>query len=188
MFDIAQHRDEILKRWIDLVVDGYPEETAKFLRSKSDQFANPVGAGLHEGLADLLDGLINGVDAVDLGPALDRVIRVRAVQEFAPSEAVKFVFDLKDLLFDIAGDEDRDPVADEIASRIEAAGLYELPRRDVVDSDARSPQSIDWNHGACGGVERASRGETGGRAAELMRCGSWPNGAERKEGSDAWER
>jgi hypothetical protein len=124
MFDIAQHRDEILKRWIDLVVDGYPEETAKFLRSKSDQFANPVGAGLHEGLADLLDGLINGVDAVDLGPALDRVIRVRAVQEFAPSEAVKFVFDLKDLLFDIAGDEDRDPVADEIASRIEAAGLY----------------------------------------------------------------
>ncbi len=44
--EIAEHRDEILERWIEGVIEGYPEETAKFLRSKSDRFANPVGAGL----------------------------------------------------------------------------------------------------------------------------------------------
>jgi hypothetical protein len=96
-------RDEILGRWIDTIFDGYPEETAKFLRSKSDRFANPVGAGLREGLAELLDGLIEGVEPDELESAVDRVIRVRAVQGFSPSEAVGFVFDLKALLRETVG-------------------------------------------------------------------------------------
>ena len=100
---IAEHQDEILKRWIDSVVDGYPEETAKFLRSKTDPFANPVGASLREGLAELLDGIFRGVEPEELGPALDRVIRVRAVQEFAPSGALSFVFDLKGLVREAVG-------------------------------------------------------------------------------------
>ncbi len=101
---ISEHRDEILERWIDGVYEGYPEETAKFLRSKTDPFANPVGAGLRESLAELLDGIIRGVDPEELSSALDRVIRVRAVQEFAPSAAVSFVFDLKGLLREVVGD------------------------------------------------------------------------------------
>jgi hypothetical protein len=103
MIDVAEHRDEILEQWIDRVMDSYPEETAKFLRSKADPFANPVGAGLREGLAELLDGVIDGVDPEEMAPALDRVIRVRAVQELSPSQAVGFVFELKHLLREVAG-------------------------------------------------------------------------------------
>ena len=103
MFEVGKHRDEILERWIDRVVDSYPDETAKFLRSKADPFANPVGVGLREGLAELLDGVIEGVDPEELAPALDRVIRVRAVQEFSPSQAVGFIFELKDLLWEVTG-------------------------------------------------------------------------------------
>jgi hypothetical protein len=102
--EIVEHRDEILERWIDEVFRGYPEETAKFLRSNTDRFANPVGAGLREGLAELLDGVIAGVQTEELEAALDRVIRVRAVQEFEPSIAVGFVFDLRDLLRHFAGE------------------------------------------------------------------------------------
>ena len=102
--DIAEHQDEILKRWIEHTIEDYPEETAKFLRSKTDRFANPVGAGLREGLAELLDGIIRGVEPEELSSALDRVIRVRAVQEFAPSAAVSFVFDLKDRLCEVVGE------------------------------------------------------------------------------------
>ena len=102
MVDVAKHRDEILKRWIDRVFDSYPEETAKFLRSNADPFANPVAAGLHEGLAELLDGVIGGVEPEDLMPALDRVIRVRAVQDFSPSEAIGFIFELKSLVREVA--------------------------------------------------------------------------------------
>ena len=85
---------------IEGIIEGYPEETGKFLRSKKDRFANPVGAGLREGLAELLDGIFNGVEPDELTSALDRVIRVRAVQDFEPSAAVSFVFDLKRLLVD----------------------------------------------------------------------------------------
>jgi len=122
---IAEHRDEILERWIDGVVEGYPEETAKFLRSKTDRFANPVGAGLREGLAELLDGVIRGVESDELSSALDRVIRVRAVQEFAPSAAVSFVFDLKDLLREVVGDTNAETNGslDRMDQRIERLGM-----------------------------------------------------------------
>jgi hypothetical protein len=123
MLDIAEHRDEILERWIDSVVESYPEETGKFLRSKSDPFANPVGAGLHEGLEEILDGLIDGVDAERLSSALDRVIRVRAVQEFSPSEAVGFIFELKDLLVEIDQEKDSGGLPDPMDANIEQLGL-----------------------------------------------------------------
>ena len=122
---IAEHRDEILERWIDGVFDGYPEETAKFLRSKTDPFANPVGAGLREGLAELLDGIIHGVDPEGLSSALDRVIRVRAVQEFAPSAAISFVFELKGLLREVLGatNSETNGTSDPIDQRIERLGM-----------------------------------------------------------------
>ena len=120
---MAERRDEILERWIDRVFDDYPEETARFLRSNSDPFANPVAAGLREGLAEILDGVLRGVEPQELTSALDRVIRVRAVQDFEPSAAVGFVFDLRDLLRKSGGD----GVArsfDELDRRIERVGLY----------------------------------------------------------------
>ncbi len=124
--EIAEHRDEILERWIEVVIEGYPEETAKFLRSKSDRFANPVGASLREGLAELLDGVFRGVEPDELSSALDRVIRVRAVQEFEPSAAVGFVFDLKDLLREFSKDAGADAAGAlaELEDRIERLGLH----------------------------------------------------------------
>ncbi len=124
MFDVAEHRDEILKRWTDRVIDSYPEETAKFLRSKADPFANPVGAGLREGLAELLDGVIDGVDPEELAPALDRVIRVRAVQEFSPSQAVGFIFELKNLLREVAGAPAGENSQHPFDASIERLGLF----------------------------------------------------------------
>jgi len=123
--DIAEHQDEILKRWVEHTIEDYPEETAKFLRSKTDRFANPVGAGLREGLAELLDGIIRGVEPEELSSALDRVIRVRAVQEFAPSAAVSFVFDLKGILREVVGDTnvEANGSLDLIDQRIELLGM-----------------------------------------------------------------
>ena len=120
--EIEGHRDKILERWIDGVIEGYPEETAKFLRSKKDRFANPVGAGLREGLVELLDGVFRGVEPDELTSALDRVIRVRAVQDFEPSAAVGFVFDLKRLLREFAG-EGADGSLEVLDHRIERLGM-----------------------------------------------------------------
>jgi hypothetical protein len=121
-----EYQDEVLGRWIEGVIDDYPEETGKFLRTQSDRFANPVGASLREGLTELLDGVFCGVEPDELTSALDRVIRVRAVQEFSPSAAVGFLFDLKDLLREVMKGTDADTAGslDALDDRIERLGLH----------------------------------------------------------------
>jgi hypothetical protein len=95
---VTQHRDAMLGDWFESILAGYPSETAKFLRAKKDPFGNPVGTGLRDELGTILDAVLGIVDDDCLDRALDRVIRIRAVQEFPPSEAIAFIFELKALL------------------------------------------------------------------------------------------
>jgi hypothetical protein len=94
----ADQRAKVLSRWFDSIVENYPAETARFLRDQQDPFANPVGAGLRDELAPLLDGVVEGCEPKSLTSSLDRIIRVRALQDMSPSEAVSFVSDLKPIL------------------------------------------------------------------------------------------
>jgi len=123
--ELIRYRDEILRCWLDDVIAEYPADTAGFLRAQPDRFANPVGASLREGLAELLDGMLGGVEPEELTPALDRVIRVRAVQEFSPSAAVGFVFRLKRLVREVVGTDGAGAadVLDEFDRRIEGLGM-----------------------------------------------------------------
>ena len=66
--------------------------------------------------------MLEGTEPNELGSALDRVIRVRAVQDFQPSAAVGFVFDLKDLLRESAGQSAVESL-DELDRRIERLAL-----------------------------------------------------------------
>lgn len=102
--ELAVRREVVIDRWIESVIDAYPEETATFLKEQPNRFANPVGARLREGLALIVDGLVAGGDPNDLRPALDLVIRVRAVQDLTPSAAVGFIFDLKKIVRDVVSD------------------------------------------------------------------------------------
>ena len=94
-------RDTVVERWFDRIVDRYPVETARFLREQRDPFANPVGAALREELAPILDGVLDDRDPVKLAPGLDRIVRVRALQDMSPSQAVSFVLDLKEIVDDL---------------------------------------------------------------------------------------
>ncbi|HMK65910.1 MAG TPA: RsbRD N-terminal domain-containing protein [Thermodesulfobacteriota bacterium] len=95
---IAEKKSAILGRWFDLAIASYPAETASFLKSKKNRFANPVGFILSQELTPILDGLLQGVEVQTLKPFLDNIIRIRAVQDFAPSRALKFVFSLKETI------------------------------------------------------------------------------------------
>ena len=102
--ELAIRRDAVVDHWVTSVIDAYPDQTASFLKEQPDRFANPVGTSLREGLAEIFDGLVAGVDPGDLQPALDLVIRVRAVQEITPAGAVGFIFDLKKIVRDEFGE------------------------------------------------------------------------------------
>ena len=107
--DLGMRRDAIVDRWIESVIDAYPEQTAKFLKTEPNRFANPVGASLREGLALIVDGVMTGGNPEELREALDLVIRVRAVQEFTPSAAIGFIFNLKTVVRDVVADGGRVP-------------------------------------------------------------------------------
>jgi hypothetical protein len=85
----------ILKKWFDAIADTYPGDTADFLKKKKAQFTNPVGYNIAEGMAGLFDALLQGMIPDTVSPFLDAIVRIRAIQDFPPSEAVSFIFQLK---------------------------------------------------------------------------------------------
>ncbi len=99
VMDLKQHLMEkkpaIVKKWFDAVADSYPENTSGFLKKQKAQFTNPVGYTLAEGLDGLFNALLREMIPETVKTALDGIIRIRAIQEFSPSEAVAFIFQLK---------------------------------------------------------------------------------------------
>ncbi|NOY65317.1 MAG: hypothetical protein GXO97_07990 [Nitrospirae bacterium] len=97
--DLLQDRREvILKKWSHVLLQSYPEETSRFFRKEKDPFANPVGSAFMEGISGIYRSVLNGVDRDEVSPFLDRIIRIRAVQDFTPSEAIGFLFLLKKVI------------------------------------------------------------------------------------------
>ena len=94
-------KDVILKKWFDLVMKSYPEDTAKFFIRKKDAFANPVGSTVYRGLKDLLQELVGSMDHQTLKSFLDPIVRIRAVQGFSPSDSLSFIFSLKTIIRDL---------------------------------------------------------------------------------------
>ena len=92
---LKQRRAEILDKWQALLIDSYPAETRRFLRAEKDGFANPVGARFGPALEKVLDGFLDDRDSSLWEDSLDDILRVRAVQDFSPSEAVGFLLGLK---------------------------------------------------------------------------------------------
>ena len=88
----------IAEEWLKRVLAGYPEQTARILSQERDRFRNPVGYALKEGLPVLVEEIFGSMDRERLVSALDEIVRIRAVQDLTPSQAVGFVFLLKPLV------------------------------------------------------------------------------------------
>ena len=95
---LLQKKSPIVKKWCDVVLSTYPQESQKFLRKQKDQFANPVGRTVFEGIESIFDELLHEANSDKIALFLDDIIRVRAVQEFSPSQAVGFIFGLKKVI------------------------------------------------------------------------------------------
>jgi len=105
---LESHYHAIVKKWIDKVYDSYPGDGAKFLRNKKDAFANPVGFRIKRGIEGLVKELITEEPSEGVEEFLDSILRVRAVQDFVPGDAVAFVFDLKKVIREVLAKELRD--------------------------------------------------------------------------------
>lgn len=112
---LSERKMVILNKWFDAVLNSYHQDTADFFRRQKDQFANPVGSAIHSGLNSLFDEILTGADRDKISKSLDNIIRIRAVQDFAPSQAVAFVVYLKIIVREeISGENQTKIFADEL--------------------------------------------------------------------------
>jgi hypothetical protein len=100
---LSDKRSTIVKKWRDVIVDTYPSDTQRFIRKEKDQFANPVGNIILKDIETLYDELIKDGDNDKITSCLENIIRIRAVQDFRPSQAIGFVLQLKRLIREVLG-------------------------------------------------------------------------------------
>lgn len=96
-----------MERWFQLILETYPADTSRFLKQEKDRFINPVGYTISQEIEALYDELLQEMNSDKLAACLDNIIRIRAVQDFPPSQTIAFIFLLKKAI--------REELASEIA-------------------------------------------------------------------------
>mgnify|MGYP001825790023 CR=1 FL=1 len=106
LIDLLQRNKTAIKeRWLEETLASYRPDSAAFFQHQNDPFANPVGQALKDEAGAIVDGLFAAADPCDLCCHLEEIVKIRAIQEFTPAEAVSFVFLLKDAIRAELGDE-----------------------------------------------------------------------------------
>jgi hypothetical protein len=95
---LKQQKESILKKWFDQVIGSYSPESSKLFTREKNQFANPVGHTISHAMEGLFDEFFFGSDTEKVSSFLDKIIRIRAIQDFSPSQAVAFIFLLKKVI------------------------------------------------------------------------------------------
>jgi len=93
---LAEKKKLILQKWTDRVLDSYG--SPGFFKKQKDRFANPIGSTISEGLQALYGILQEGRDTQEAAKPLENIIKIRAVQDFTPSQAVNFIYLFKDIV------------------------------------------------------------------------------------------
>ncbi|HEY6003845.1 MAG TPA: RsbRD N-terminal domain-containing protein [Anaeromyxobacter sp.] len=124
---LSERQDALCGRWLDAILAGYGEPTASRWRREKDPFRNPVGHTLATGLPALVAAVSRDAGLPeDAATALEAIVRIRSVQDLAPSRAVGFVWLLRDAIRAEIGEELSRAHAEELAQverRIERLGL-----------------------------------------------------------------
>jgi hypothetical protein len=95
---LSERKTSLTDRWLQRIFESYPPQTAIFLKKEKDRFDNPVGHQLSQGLNRIVEALVQEMDREQVLTALDEVIRIRALQNFSPSQALAFIFLLKNVM------------------------------------------------------------------------------------------
>jgi hypothetical protein len=162
---IEARKDTIVERWVDAVLSAYPSESAALFQAQKDPFANPLGHSVREGTRGTFQTILDGMDPEELRTHLDKIVRIRAVQQFTPSRAVSFVFSLRSIVREVIPEAEADPrlregLAD-LDTRIDevalaAFGLYAARREEVSKLRiGEVKRQMTW---VLGKINRGSRG------------------------------
>ena len=95
---LVKNKSSIVSKWIKLILDSYCIESSKFFNMEKNQFSNPVGNIISTNAKSIFDEIIGNRDFERICILLTDIIKIRAIQDFSPSEAVGIVFLLKKVI------------------------------------------------------------------------------------------
>lgn len=90
--------DAIAYAWFLKAIEIYPEAARGGMMQTGDRFRNPVASTLRESLAILVKELAGGMIDEQVAAALNAIVRVRAVQDCTPEQALAFPGQLLDVI------------------------------------------------------------------------------------------
>lgn len=124
---LEKNKDAIVQGWVEEVLAAYPADGAALFSRQQDPFANPVGASVREGIRGVFEALLTDLNAVTIRDHLDEMVKIRAVQQFTPSQALSFVFALKSVIRreipEASGDPRYASALEEMDTRIDRVAL-----------------------------------------------------------------
>lgn len=115
--------ETVAEHWLERVLQSYSEVARASLSDRTDPFRNPAGHVLKENMLLLAREVLGEMKREALEPPLDAIVRLRAVQGFSPSDAIGFIFDLRNAACEI--DESRTAVLND---RIDQLALMAFDR------------------------------------------------------------
>jgi hypothetical protein len=118
---LSERKTSLTERWRQRLFECYPPEAAIFLKKEKDLFGNPMGQRLSQGLQGLVQAFLTEMDRDQLLASLDEILRITAIQDFAPSQALAFIFLFKNVI--------REELAPELKGGQYSQELQELEAR-----------------------------------------------------------
>ena len=127
---LRDRREAIARSWLEGALAMYPGDSASLFAREKDPFANPVGHSLRAGTRGIVDILLDGGDDGDVVAHLRDIMKIRAVQTYPPSQAIGFVFRLREIvraeLGDLLADPRYSPELVELDAQIDGIALAAL--------------------------------------------------------------
>lgn len=106
LFELLKKKEKkIIDVWVERTLDSYT--SSDFFKQAKNQFANPVGANIKVGLTKIFALIMTEAEPQEFAEPLDQVIRIRAVQEFTPSQAVAPILDLKGVVRQVLSNDEQ---------------------------------------------------------------------------------
>lgn len=87
------YRSKIVGQWVEYTLSTY--KSSNFFHKEGNKFANPVGGVIKEALDALFLLLAKNADPDEFVVPIQEIMRIRAIQDFAPSQAVSPIHAVK---------------------------------------------------------------------------------------------
>lgn len=102
---LRKNRKKIVEQWVDYTLSTY--KSSRFFRQEGDNFANPIGGVTKGALSELFLLLVENGDPETFVKPIEKIVRLRAIQDFSPSQAVSPFHAVKHITRDLLAKDDK---------------------------------------------------------------------------------